>query len=1002
MIAKQGSTAAVESLEPRAYFAAGALDQSFGQLGRTEFAIQAPDHDSAAATVLQADGKLLVAGNSRTPFVLRYNPDGSLDASFGQGGRVRLPNDVSGGLVHAIALQADGKIVVAGDGTFQFLAYRLNADGTPDASFGNGGVYVSAADRSLYGQVSAVAALPTGKILLGGGITHYGTRPSSTAVFLRLNADGTPDTDFGSDGLNAYDVTRGTDEIRAMAVMTDGSVVATGVASQDELLVKLNPAGRIDRIFGKGDFVITHLGNRNDTGEAIAVTSGGGIVVAGTAGNDLVLARYRADGTPETRFGTAGLVRLDVGPVDRARAIVVTPEGKLVVVGQTTDANGTQRVLAARFTSRGTFDRTYGNNGKLTFDFGPGTGNPVAEGAAQTPDGRLYVVGDAPAKDSGDVAVARLGANGLLDTTWFNADTVTGLFSPESFDGVNAVRQSDGKVLVVSQGYLQSNVGEVNVTRFDADGSVDATFGQGGTAVIPFAGNWPVAITLDAQGRVVLAAIAHTESTNPTTLRVARLRPDGAPDATFATAGFATVDASAHAYDIAGVTVLAQGTKVVLAIGNRRGEFQLARLTGAGAIDATFGTGGWARVTVIVPAANSSALATVNDLLIAPDGDLVAVGTADTQPKSPDFPSPGSDTSAFVVARFSAEGKVDTTFGGGEGVVTTPFGANLHPFAHAAAFLPDGRLAVVGNVDESPDNIDLADMAVAVYRADGTLDPTFGARGTTSIAFGTGWGDVATTVIVQPDGKLLVGGYGFTLDGNYRLQLARLTPAGQLDPTYGDAGRVFTPTRAGTNPTPTLLPSGSDNAAILVSNAGEAIALNRYLGDHEPGLAASVVGGVLRVAGTDAADSIVLRERNGRVEVVGLPGTFDAALFSRVEILGQAGDDRIDLSNLLKPATVDAGAGNDSVLGGSGDDSLLGGAGADTLFGGKGHDTLRGGDGNDYLNGGRDTDQVFGDAGNDQIFSLDGNAETIDGGAGFDRVKSDDNDLLSTTEGLLA
>ena len=142
--------------------------------------------------------------------------------------------------------------------------------------------------------------------------------------------------------------------------------------------------------------------------------------------------------------------------------------------------------------------------------------------------------------------------------------------------------------------------------------------------------------------------------------------------------------------------------------------------------------------------------------------------------------------------------------------------------------------------------------------------------------------------------------------------------------------------------------------------------------------------------------------RNGRVEVVGLPGTFDTGLFSRVEILGLGGDDRIDLSNLLKPATVDAGDGNDVVLGGSGDDSLLGGAGHDTLFGGKGHDTLRGGDGNDYLNGGRDTDQVFGDAGNDQIFAVDQNTETIDGGDGFDRVKADVDDVLQSAEGLLA
>jgi Ca2+-binding RTX toxin-like protein len=241
--------------------------------------------------------------------------------------------------------------------------------------------------------------------------------------------------------------------------------------------------------------------------------------------------------------------------------------------------------------------------------------------------------------------------------------------------------------------------------------------------------------------------------------------------------------------------------------------------------------------------------------------------------------------------------------------------------------------------------------------------------------------------------------------------VVRLTPAGAPDVTFGDGGRVRTPTGAdgfvryggyAIDEAPLAPLAGSGRTVVLAGASGDRLFLARYLGDDAPAITARVDGGILKVRGTDGDDTIILRRDGSTVEVVGLPQRFPTALFSRIDVDAMAGDDRIDLSRVANTAMVDGGSGDDVLLGGAGDDALRGNAGNDTLFGGRGGDVLRGGDGNDYLNGGLGEDSVFGDGGNDQVFAVDFLRDRIDGGAGFDRVKTDFDDLASGVEGPLA
>jgi Ca2+-binding RTX toxin-like protein len=155
-----------------------------------------------------------------------------------------------------------------------------------------------------------------------------------------------------------------------------------------------------------------------------------------------------------------------------------------------------------------------------------------------------------------------------------------------------------------------------------------------------------------------------------------------------------------------------------------------------------------------------------------------------------------------------------------------------------------------------------------------------------------------------------------------------------------------------------------------------------------------------REDGTDAGETIRLRLANGTLKIDGVVETFATNLFSRIEFIAKGGNDVVDASAVNIPLRIDAGAGNDQVIGGGGSDVLLGNAGNDTIFGGGGSDTLHGNDG--YLSGGPGTDQLFGDTGNDQIVAADDAIDRIDGGAGFDRTMRDSTDLLSNVEGVLA
>ena len=207
--------------------AGGALDTGFGQGGTVTTAIR-PDGSDAYALALQPDGKILVGGSTTTGSesefaVARYSAAGALDPSFGTGGTVTTAIGSFYDHVRALLVQPDGKILAAGgsyDGSeYEVALVRYNPDGSLDSSFGSGGKVTTATSGPGGGEAYALALQPDGKIVVGAA-----TGNNTNFVIARYNADGSPDMSFGSGGLVMTNI----GYLRALELQPDGKIVAAG------------------------------------------------------------------------------------------------------------------------------------------------------------------------------------------------------------------------------------------------------------------------------------------------------------------------------------------------------------------------------------------------------------------------------------------------------------------------------------------------------------------------------------------------------------------------------------------------------------------------------------------------------------------------------------------------------------------------------------------------------------------------------------------------------
>jgi uncharacterized delta-60 repeat protein len=385
----------------------GELDASFGEGGvvTTTFVKSA----FVGAMVIQPDGKIVAAGSNgylHAHFALaRYNPNGSLDASFGGDGRVLTSLTGRFDRATAVALQADGKIVAAGRGggyRGRFAVARYNTDGSLDLSFGGDGKVLTNLSRKD-DAAQAVGIEPDGSIVTAGfaGGTEHGR-----FALVRYAADGSLDPSFGGDGKVLTNLTRGNDFAAGMAIQTDGLIITAGRADGGGgrvALVRYALDGSLDTTFGGDGKVFTNFSRWDDYASSVLIQADGQILVAGTAGEKynwfsdtkFALARYDTDGPLDPTFGGDGRVVANVtGQPDYANAVGIQSDGKIVVAGTVVSTASCCEAFTvlARFTSSGPFDHAFGDDGKV---FTPYQVSQGALAVAVQPDGKIVVAGAA-------------------------------------------------------------------------------------------------------------------------------------------------------------------------------------------------------------------------------------------------------------------------------------------------------------------------------------------------------------------------------------------------------------------------------------------------------------------------------------------------------------------------------------------------------------------------------------------------------------------------------
>jgi uncharacterized delta-60 repeat protein len=403
---------------------AGSVDTSFGG-GPVTTAINAGE-DYARAIAVQPDGKIVVAGSSITTqqgtdfAVARYNRDGTLDPDFNAGGKVTTAISSGTDEANAVAIQSDGKILVAGstnEGTSvqRFVVVRYNSNGSLDTTFGTAGKAVtsfgSGPDRAY-----AMVLQPDGKIVVGGEATVAASGLDFALV--RYNTDGSLDTTFGTGGKMTTQVqgSTGRDAIYALALQTvsgESRIVAAG-GEGDFRLARFTANGAVDTSFGTNGKVLGVFGGSIGAAYALALTAEGRIVVAGYTSNDFALARLDQTGVMDSSFGTAGKVvtRLNTSNTDIATSVALQSDGRIVAAGWVNaGATSAADFAVLRFSPTGVLDTSFGTGGTVITPVAAPGKSDKANALALQPDDRVPVVrilvaGQADANNS-DFALTR-------------------------------------------------------------------------------------------------------------------------------------------------------------------------------------------------------------------------------------------------------------------------------------------------------------------------------------------------------------------------------------------------------------------------------------------------------------------------------------------------------------------------------------------------------------------------------------------------------------------
>ncbi len=404
---------------------------------------------------------------------------GQLDPAFNGSGIASSPP--SSGRANAIARQtADGMLVIAGsrfNGTSnEFVVARYSSAGTLDPLFGSNGMVSTAMDWSS--EALTVALQTDGKIL-AAGFANDSMRDNIALV--RYTAGGAPDMRFGTNGVVKTSISGANSKAQSVAVDASGRILVAGyVENSGFALLRYTDAGILDTTFGNNGIVTTIFRSGSDLASCLAIQGDGKIVVAGNSSDGyFLLARYSADGNPDSQFGFGGSVQTSAGSLSASiQGIALQPDGKIVVAGHASSFF-TRDIAVARYTDSGTLDNTFNNSGMVTTDIN--NGDDTAYDVAIQANGRIVVAGSN--KDNFNLeqfALLRYENDGRADYSFGASGRVlTNVNSSGTNRAQGLLIQPDGRI--VAAGYYNNGNDNLAVARYLGDITVTFAAGAHGT-----------------------------------------------------------------------------------------------------------------------------------------------------------------------------------------------------------------------------------------------------------------------------------------------------------------------------------------------------------------------------------------------------------------------------------------------------------------------------------------------------------------------------------------
>gem|GEM_PF-920472 len=676
----------------------GTPDPSFGANGQvlTDFGTSI---QRANALALQPDGKIVAAGFIRTgkdaDFALaRYLPDGTPDPSFGTNGLVTTKIDSLSDVIWDIALQSNGRIVVCGStlstSVFNFPSFfvvaRYLPDGKLDPTFGGFGTVVTDLNADEESDIArSVTISSTGFIVVAG---YSAENLASKISVVRYRPSGLLDSNFGASGIASLTAvpTYG-NFCTDIKTLPGDQLLLTGMAEnvdfKDIFLLKLLPNGSRDASFGQNGQIIRSFSSKDDNAAALALRPDGHILVAGDTRaegdfyTDALLFQFNADGSKDATFGNDGAVVGDLGTsADVGTAVLVFPDGKILAGGSTNNEPYKNDWALLRFLPNGQPDPIFGSDGVRVVH--PSGLDNLLNALIRLPDGKILGAGEAGTR----ALLARFQPDGSLDNTFGQLGQAFMATAGASPEYQSLVLLPDG--LILAAGTRSDNTGQRAgiVVRYNANGTVDPSFGQSGSATVADA-QWSK-ILLQPDGKFIVVGIRAVNSMTPTILMVMRYQADGTPDASFEFKY--TITTSLYGFSAA----LQPDGKIVV-VGQTNSAYMACRLQPDGSLDSSFGTNGF-----VLPVKGNTPQV-LYDVLVQADKRIVLFG-------GDRLSSPDPAYKGFTTIRLQSNGSFDNTWGQGGYLPLRGL------YARAAAFDSDGNMLAAGSID----NGERAD--IVVYR----------------------------------------------------------------------------------------------------------------------------------------------------------------------------------------------------------------------------------------------------------------------------------------------